>query len=377
MRLMIDNYLSLSASRFIENEKRARQHDPDPSQTMDLPKPNPTISARGSVLDFGRPQLSNALSTALALQGPSPSFNLRSNGSASFLAPLNLPADPRINGLSNVDEELRLTRTEGIGDRSFGVTNTTPVVTPKNLPLSTFDSAIVAFYSNKFFDNFSSPAQDEASKMRGAILNLAQAYVSTNPSATTTELQTAIDSHLGSGTADLFNVRVEDVGDGESQIHADQINYNDLSYDEQQTFYTAQFATDILFGNNSPERTLLGSDISQNLTQLTSLVGERGASLVIDLRNALSQKTDVQQTLNDFLNKTREVGYSSSDDAKIKKLVESLQNADMNVTNGFGANALVDDMTAKYTSGRYGNAWSQDQITETAALTENSLFLNK
>jgi hypothetical protein len=370
MKLTLDNYLSLRGIQPLQDAKRALHSDARPSEFVPVQSANTFLSVRG----FASSRVSAELSSAITLHtfSQSESSPVKFQPKGSILAPMNLPADPRANPLVNSDEVNRSTRIEGVGDRGSGVTNTTPVETPKLFPLSTTDSLNL----NLITDTSALP-EDEALKMRGAILQLADHFLRNNTTPSASDLQAYIDQSLGSGISDIFGVRIDDLGFGKSAVSVGQVQYNDLSSSQQDTFDLASAAVDQFFAEQPSQRSLKGSDIADVVDQIQAALGLKGAALVADLRKSLETTNDVEQTLQNFRTQALDLGLSSSQEKSLKSLVDQLSTADSTAMNSFDSNALVDEFSITFTSNRYGPAFSPTEIDTVAALTANTLFLNK
>lgn len=367
MRLSLNTSLTLAGAQAIQSAKRRLKFDPTPSNRIELPSGSKTLSASGSILDSAPASLSSDLALAIAFQQEPRSFNLKSSSNRGDLIKLFSKEN---------DEELRAIRTEGIGDRSIGVTNTTPVEATKLVPLSVTDAYAVKVNQTQVSHDVSTP-QEGASNIRKAVLQLASAYIRSNSTATSDDIQSAVDEHLGAGTAELFRLRIQDLGGGDSAIVADQVEYNNLNVEDQSIFDSAYAAVSLLYKPSDLNHSLKGTDISDSLNDLSSLLGMNGAPLVAELRNALNEISDVSSTLDSFYQKALDLGLSDSDLEGLQGIVDQLKNLDSNLTSSFDSNVLVDDFSSKYVSHRYGNAWSADQIEEKAALTANAEFLLK
>ncbi|MDB5037890.1 MAG: hypothetical protein JWQ35_1418 [Bacteriovoracaceae bacterium] len=375
MSISVGNYWYLRGQSVVANAKRSLQSDVAPSESILPSNPEQVISGKHSMLNRSRGSgLSNVLSSALTLNGGPLQDNVLggSNFRGSFLSPMNLPLDPSLNPLLDSNTTLRATQTLGFGDRNWGITNTKPIDNPKTFPFSTNDQLEL----NLITDVTSQP-ENQALNLRGAIFDIAKNFTLTNQNVSQADLQTEIDSHLGSGTAALFGVNVHDQGAGQTTFSINQVEYDRLGSADKQTFDTAVASVNQFYGTVSSNHALSGSDVTDTLNNISSLLGMNGAALVSDLKSSLSQQTDVTQTLNDFYNNAVDLGLSSNDQSQLKSLVQNLQSADSSNVASFDSNALVDNFQYTYSSNRYGLAYDPKTIATYAALTANTLFDNK
>lgn len=305
--------------------------------------------------------LQSTLKRAFDLQGYSPVEKPKSLGTISQIFQLEDP-----------DIKARSLRTSEIGDRAQGQEGAKLSPTPLLFPLAPLEETD----PDRVLKDIE-PTQDQISQVRASMIERAQYITSLDPQISEDDLKTSLDAYFGSGTSDLFGVQYQDAGNGKSQVVARQIQWNELSNPERETLNLAVATSEANFEASSTPRNLEGSDIQKALSDLADTLGNEGLPLIEDLKTALQSPGDLSSTLESFKSRAMEMASSENDASRIEMIFNQMDSLDQTRLESFDQNPLADSWTLKVNSNRYANAFSRNEIEEVAALTANTLFLEK
>ncbi|MBN8555941.1 MAG: hypothetical protein J0L93_10890 [Deltaproteobacteria bacterium] len=299
-------------------------------------------------------------------------MNFQSSSSKTSLS-TQLSQALTFSNFQSSDTQARNYSTKGIGLRDFEASNA-PVLSTESL----FRGQENPNPADLTLVNFSEdPNQSDATQIRSAIFEISKEYLLVNPQSSTDELKDKIDSVLGEGVSDIFNIRIEDLGAGYSAVQADQVETNDLSEVDKDALKAAAVEARENYQTVSVDHALQGDDVNTILNDIQSLLGVQGVDLFEDLKISLSQIGNTSDALAQAEKTAIQINLPKDDQAKLKNLFDQLKNVDQQTMNSFDENILSDDFSMKFASGRYGLAFGSADIAAMAALTDNAEWLSQ
>ncbi len=366
MSFIPDNMGVLRGAAYLKKLNRQVQNKLQPSQTPPEPAAK-VISASKSVLSSGNnTTLSGALNFALTMNESSV------RDSPSMLkVQQNFKEEERPQFIDH-EQTKRDENTQGLGNRTAQISNSSDEETKRLYGLQSSEAADSSFTSSSI-----EPTQQDAIDLRGAIIQKVKFEIAMDPNLSEDDIKSYIDEEFGIGTSELLDIQRVDNGAGKSSVIVKQVEYDSLDVADKSVFLQAVSNMKQNYDTQGSERSLTGADIEKVIDEIKSTLGNEGLPFVEQLREDLKNSTDVEVTLSQFEADALDLGLSSSDSEKIKSLVEILKSADQRTLQGFDENAIIDDAKIQYSSGRYAEAFSPEEIDAQASLTENLLFLNR
>lgn len=311
----------------------------------------------------------------------------------SFSKPVNTFGDDAkleiIQAAKSEDAQRRALATEGVGDRTFGRTNTPAV----GAELIFENGAVFTPDAMDVSDALTFSAKD-LKQIRETVYTIATEYVSNQlhqvdqghiqpwtpedadrngfpdlHQLKESDVIAAVDSALGEGTSEIFNLRLEDLGGGKTAIKTDQVEQDDLDSDEIAVLQTALTTSNLNFKEVDFKNALTGPDVDQDLRQLGSLLGIEGMPVLEDLKASLRQPSDIKSALKKAADEIDELSLTKEQKQKAAEILNDLHKKNETALASFEKNPLADEIVSVIHTGRYNVAWDSDDIEESAKLT--------
>lgn len=273
-------------------------------------------------------------------------------------------------GLSREDsseKSLRLNQDLGQGDARFLVRGETPV-TEKFFNLE----ASIEVSPTKADPDLN---QKNLELLRGAVAEKATEIVLNEPQITEEDLRSAIDDAFGAEISETLQVRIEDEGRGQSAVKTTQVEVSKLSLDEQDEIQAAISFAEENFKDVAEKVQVRGPDVERDFGQLTAALGYQRLADVNEVRKAF--QSGAPETATEKLREKVSQDESLSEAQKQSALeaLDRLQDKVESAKNSQNQSPFSDDLSVRFSSGRYAAAYSPSEVDEVASLTEDADFI--